>query len=39
MEIDWTQVKKKTLWHYEALIKKLLIVLDYDLFKKITTIP
>lgn len=30
MEIDWTQVKKKTLWHYEALIKKMLFVLDYD---------
>ena len=29
MEIDWAQVKKKTLWHYEELIKKILIVLDY----------
>ena len=29
MEIDWSQVKKRTLWHYEDLIKKLLEVLDY----------
>ena len=29
MEIDWVQVKKKTLWHYEDLIKKMLIVLNY----------
>lgn len=29
MEIDWTQVKRKTLWHYEDLIKKMLNVLNY----------
>jgi len=29
MDIDWSQVKKKTLWHYEDLIKKLLEVLVY----------
>jgi len=29
MDIDWSQVKKRTLWHYEDLIKKLLEVLDY----------
>lgn len=29
MEIDWSKVKKETLWHYEDLIKKLLEVLSY----------
>lgn len=29
MEIDWDHVKAKTLWHYEALIEKMLSVLDY----------
>ena len=29
MEIDWEQVKKKTLWHYEDLIKKMLDVPNY----------
>jgi len=29
MTIDWTQVKKRTLWHYEDLIKKILTVLNY----------
>ena len=29
MEIDWTYVKKKTLWQYEDLIGKLLDVLGY----------
>jgi hypothetical protein len=29
MKIDWAQVKKKTLWQYEDLIKKMLIVLNY----------
>jgi hypothetical protein len=27
--IDWDQVKSKTLWHYEDLIKKMLEVLEY----------
>lgn len=30
MEIDWEQVKKKTLWHYEKLIAKILDVLEYS---------
>ena len=29
MKIDWAQVKKKTLWQYEELIKKMLVVLNY----------
>src|SRR5574339_707463 len=29
MEIDWSQVKKETLWDYETLIIKLLNVLNY----------
>ena len=29
MKIDWAQVKKKTLWQYEDLIKKMLDVLNY----------
>ena len=29
MEIDWDLVKKKTLWHYEKLIAKILDVLEY----------
>jgi hypothetical protein len=29
MEIDWAEVKKQTLWHYEDLIKKMLDVIDY----------
>lgn len=29
MEIDWDQVKKKTLWHYEDLLKKMLNVFVY----------
>ena len=34
MDIDWSQVKKSTLWHYEDLIKKLLEVLDYDFVRE-----
>jgi len=30
MEIDWAHVKKKTLWHYEGLIEKILNTLEYD---------
>lgn len=30
MEIDWDQVKKKTLWHYEKLIAKILDVLELN---------
>jgi hypothetical protein len=30
MEINWDVVKKKTLWHYEDLIKKLLNTLGYS---------
>ena len=30
MEIDWALAKKKTLWHYEYLIKKMLDVLGYS---------
>jgi len=30
MEIDWDQVKKKTLWHYEILIAKMLNVIEYN---------
>jgi len=30
MEINWDQVKKKTLWHYEKLIAKILDVLKYN---------
>jgi len=30
MDIDWDQVKKKTLWHYEKLIAKILDVLEYN---------
>ncbi len=29
MTIDWAQVKKKTLWHYEVLIEKILNNLEY----------
>jgi hypothetical protein len=29
MKIDWAQVKKKTLWHYEDLVKHIFDVLDY----------
>ena len=29
MDIDWRLAKKKTLWHYEELIEKMLDVLDY----------
>lgn len=34
MEIDWEQVKKKTLWHYEDLIKKICDVLRYGFVQK-----
>lgn len=34
MEIDWAQVKKVTLWHYDALIEKLLDVLSYGFVKE-----
>lgn len=34
MEIDWSKVKKETLWHYEDLIKKLLEVLNYGFVQK-----
>jgi len=30
LEIDWALAKKKTLWHYEELIEKILEVLDYN---------
>jgi hypothetical protein len=30
MKIDWSRVKKQTLWNYEDLIAKLQSVLDYD---------
>jgi hypothetical protein len=30
VEIDWTSVRKQTLWSYEDLIGKLLSVLAYD---------
>jgi len=30
MGIDWAHVKKKTLWHYEDLIKKMLNTLEYS---------
>lgn len=33
MEIDWSQVKKQTLWNYEDLIKKLLDVFSYSFVK------
>ncbi|MFC1724905.1 hypothetical protein ACFL4T_04700 [candidate division KSB1 bacterium] len=34
MEIDWSKAKKKTLWHYEDLIEKMLDVLDYSFVQK-----
>lgn len=34
METDWSIAKKKTLWHYEDLIKKILNVLDYNFVQK-----
>ena len=34
MEIDWTIVKKKTLWQYEQLTAKLLAVLGYDFVRE-----
>ena len=34
MGIDWESVKKKTLWHYEDLIGKLLDVLEYPFVKQ-----
>jgi hypothetical protein len=34
MEIDWSQVKVKTLWHYEDLIKKMFEVLDYGFIQE-----
>ena len=34
MEIDWTIVKKKTLWQYEQLTAKLLAVLGYDFIQE-----
>jgi len=30
MEIEWEHVKKKTLWHYEKLIAKILDVLEFN---------
>ena len=30
MEVDWDLVKKKTLWHFEKLIAKILEVLEYS---------
>lgn len=33
MEIDWELVKKRTLWHYEDLIKKINAVLSYGFVK------
>jgi hypothetical protein len=35
MEPDWSQVKKQTLWSYEALIKKLLEVLSYGFVREV----
>jgi len=32
--IDWDQVKAKTLWHYEALIEKMIEVLAYDFVRE-----
>ena len=34
MEIDWSKVKRETLWHYEDLIKKLLNVLAYGFIQE-----
>ena len=34
MEINWDQVKKKTLWHYEKLIAKILDVLKYNFIQE-----
>jgi len=34
MEIDWGRVKKRTLWDYNALLKKLNAVLSYDFVQK-----
>ena len=37
MEIDWDQVKKKTLWHYEKLIAKILDVLEFNFVQEYYT--
>jgi len=34
VKIDWDEVKKKTLWHYEDLIEKMLSILDYGFVQK-----
>lgn len=34
MAIDWDHVKKKTLWHYEALIMKMLNTLEYSFIQE-----
>ncbi len=34
MEIDWSLVKKQTLWDYDDLVGKLLDVMAYDLVKE-----
>ena len=38
MEINWAIAKKKTLWHYEDLIEKMLDVIDnLDILEKCRT--
>jgi hypothetical protein len=34
MQFDWDEVKRKTLWHYEDLIEKMLSVLGYGFVQK-----
>ena len=34
MNIDWSLVKKKTLWQYDDLIRKIFDVLSYSFVKK-----
>jgi len=34
MQIDWTIIKKKTLWNYEELIQKILDVMSYEFVSK-----
>jgi len=34
LKIDWTIAKKKTLWHYEDLIEKMLDVFKYNFVQK-----
>jgi hypothetical protein len=37
MGIDWDQVKKKTLWHYEKLIATILYVLEFNFVQEYYT--